>query len=247
MPNPPSTGLPNPASYDTSVAGVVHDRVTGLDWQSAVDPNSFAWPAATAACDSLVLAGHDDWRLPTLIELVSIVDFTGTSPSIDASAFPETPIDSTWTSSEVAGDAGEAWYVSFTTGFNYQGHEDFLPARARCVRGPQGGGGASGALAWTRTPSGMLAWDDAQRYCDQLPLDAGGWRLPSMKELLTIVDVSRADPAVDPAVFPDATRATLWSSSPVAGTPGSYWVVDFTLGDVISQEAATTTAARCVR
>src|SRR5215471_9261180 len=40
MPNPPSTGLPNPASYDTSVSGVVHDRVTGLDWQSVVDPSS---------------------------------------------------------------------------------------------------------------------------------------------------------------------------------------------------------------
>jgi hypothetical protein len=247
MPNPPSTGLPNPASYDTSVAGVVHDRVTGLDWQSAVDPSSLAWPEAGAACDGLALAGYDDWRLPSFIELVSIVDFTRMYPAIDPDAFPGTPADSTWTSSEVAANPGEAWYVSFTTGFDYQGHEDFLLARARCVRGPSAGTGGGGVLTWTAATSGLLGWNDAQQYCALLTLDAGGWRLPSMKELQTIVDVARAQPAVDPTLFPGADSALVWSSSAVAGSPGQYWVVDFSLGAAAPQDATVTAAARCVR
>src|SRR5436190_8651121 len=36
MPNPPSAGLPNPASYDTSRDGIVTDKVTGLIWQRRV-------------------------------------------------------------------------------------------------------------------------------------------------------------------------------------------------------------------
>src|SRR5262245_28544364 len=71
MPNPPSTGLPNPASYDTSVDGVVCDEVTGLLWQREVDSTAvYIRSEASAYCDGLELAGYDDWRLPTRIELV---------------------------------------------------------------------------------------------------------------------------------------------------------------------------------
>src|ERR1019366_8513353 len=71
MPNPASLGLPNSQSYDTSVAGVVLDRVTNLEWQatSAADLDTVA--DALAYCQALVLDGKSDWRLPSRIELVS--------------------------------------------------------------------------------------------------------------------------------------------------------------------------------
>jgi hypothetical protein len=134
MPNPVPTGLPNPQSYDTGTPGVVIDRVTGLMWQRNVDPGSRLWADAYAYCDGLSLGGHDDWRLPVLIELVSIVDFTQEDPSIDATAFPATPVDSFWTAAPVVGSPGDFWYILFTTGFNYPGHADFLPLKVRCVR-----------------------------------------------------------------------------------------------------------------
>ena len=79
MPNPPSTGLPNAASYDTaSTSGVVKDQVTGLWWQQTLgdNPSGQSWSAAGGYCAALALGGHNDWRVPTRIELVSLLDFT---------------------------------------------------------------------------------------------------------------------------------------------------------------------------
>src|SRR5262245_33698949 len=128
MPNPPGSYdlLPSP--------GVVIDRVTGLGWQRAVGTDMVLWSDAGAACDALSLAGFDDWRLPSLIELVSIIDSSRAGPAIDPGAFPDTPGDSFWTSTPVAGASGDAWYVNFSTGFNYEGHQAFLPLYVRCVR-----------------------------------------------------------------------------------------------------------------
>ena len=82
--------LPNPASYDTSVAGIVLDKVTGLIWQRSVSAPSYTWTEAKSYCEGLTLAGYSDWRLPTRIELVSLV--TGEwNPSRDPQAVANTP------------------------------------------------------------------------------------------------------------------------------------------------------------
>ena len=87
-----SPAAPGWPSYDTSTAGVVVDRVTHLMWQRQVPADAHDWDQAGAYCACLQLAGHDDWRLPTRIELVSLVDYTRSFPAIDAQAFPDTPV-----------------------------------------------------------------------------------------------------------------------------------------------------------
>jgi hypothetical protein len=91
MPNPPATGLPSPQSYDTTLADVVLDRVTGLSWQRAVEADSYDLPHANDHCSGLTLGGHHDWRLPALIELASIADISRADPASDPTAFPGTP------------------------------------------------------------------------------------------------------------------------------------------------------------
>jgi hypothetical protein len=44
------------------------------------------------------LAGRDDWRLPSAVELQSIVDYGHSAPSIDSTVFPNTPAAVFWTS-----------------------------------------------------------------------------------------------------------------------------------------------------
>ncbi len=131
MPNPVAAGLPNPASYDTTTPGVVLDNVTGLMWERVVAPNGYAWADAKTYCASLTLAGHNNWRLPTEIELVSLVDYTA-SPAIDATAFPGTS-SYFWSSSPVAGDSINAWVVSFINGYPMF-NDVTIPFNVRCVR-----------------------------------------------------------------------------------------------------------------
>lgn len=132
MPNAPTDAV-NPSSYDTSTPGVIVDKVTGLMWQRAVDAGRYDWVASKAYCAGLMLAGHTDWRLPTEIELFSLVDPTATSPAIDAAAFPNTPPEFFWSSSPLAGDPTGAWGTYFSYGGTGSGIAS-VENRVRCVR-----------------------------------------------------------------------------------------------------------------
>jgi len=56
-------------------------------------------------------------------------------------------------------------------------------------------------------------WDDAARYCSTLDLHGMGWRLPTVKELQTLIDETAAMPAVDAVSFPNTSSEYYWSSS----------------------------------
>jgi hypothetical protein len=114
MPNPVAAALPNPASY-TASADVVVDNVTGLQWQRVLSDSSVTWQVATDYCADLTLGGYSDWRLPTLIELYSLVDFTASSPSIDVVTFPGTPAENFWTSTPLGGDPTQDFTINFGT------------------------------------------------------------------------------------------------------------------------------------
>jgi len=87
MPNPAGAGLPNPSSYTVDATNdTVTDDVTGLMWQRGVDDSEFLEIEAIDYCGNLLHGGHDDWRLPSRIELVSLVDFTRVEPAIDTNA-----------------------------------------------------------------------------------------------------------------------------------------------------------------
>jgi hypothetical protein len=68
------------ASYTDNGDGTVTDNVTGLMWQQ--DPgDKMTYTEAAAAADSFELGGYDDWRLPSIKELYSLIDFSGLDPS----------------------------------------------------------------------------------------------------------------------------------------------------------------------
>ena len=65
--------------------GTITDRATGLMWQKADSSKGMNWQEALAYAESLTLAGHDDWRLPSAKELQSLIDYTR-SPDTTQSA-----------------------------------------------------------------------------------------------------------------------------------------------------------------
>ncbi|MSP92851.1 MAG: DUF1566 domain-containing protein, partial [Myxococcales bacterium] len=78
----------------SSDLATVTDTKTQFVWQRSPPTNGgptsdgrYDWQGALKYCDDLVLAGADDWRLPTIVELLSIVDYGKSSPAAAASVF----------------------------------------------------------------------------------------------------------------------------------------------------------------
>lgn len=70
----------DPPSYTDNNDGTITDNVTGLMWQR--DPGTKKkYAEAEAGAQDLVLAGYTDWRLPSIKELYSLIDFRGTDPN----------------------------------------------------------------------------------------------------------------------------------------------------------------------
>jgi len=80
----------NQPNYTVSDDGkMVYDNVTGLIWTQSTDTNGdgtvnvsdkMTQPNAVSYCSALTTGGHS-WRLPSIKELYSLMDFTGGDPS----------------------------------------------------------------------------------------------------------------------------------------------------------------------
>jgi hypothetical protein len=74
----------------------------------------------------------------------------------------------------------------------------------------------------------------------------GGWRLPTIQELLTLVDYGRHDPAID-AIF-ECKSDYYWSSTPAALSPAVYaWIVYFYDGGALWGHRDLHACVRAVR
>ena len=114
---------------------ITHDAATGLDWQTVPFPHLMPWDEAEAACTALRLGGHDDWRLPTRAEVLTLVDDTQHNPAIDTDAFPDTPLGWFWTATPYADNPRMfVWIVSSYSGGSSAGARD-SHYRVRAVRG----------------------------------------------------------------------------------------------------------------
>jgi hypothetical protein len=137
------------APYTDNGNGTVTDSATGLVWQkcSAVQGttvgncstgsiSSYTWSNAIIYCEGLTLGGRSDWRLPSINELRSIVDYGKSSyPTIDSTSFPNTQSYNYWSSSTYAQNTDYAWNVDF----GYGGVRDWYKSYSyyvRCVSGP---------------------------------------------------------------------------------------------------------------
>ncbi len=72
--------------------------------------------AFVQAVNSQGLCGANDWRMPTRLELMGIVNNGQVDPAITTSYFPNTPSVWFWSSSPYAGNSSNAWLVYFGNG-----------------------------------------------------------------------------------------------------------------------------------
>lgn len=120
-----------PDRYMTASQGYVTDARTGLVWQHPTSNSVYTWEQANTYCRGLTFGLTSGFRMPTLKELLTIVDPTRVRPAVDLHAFPNAPSEWFWTASNRA-PAGPA-AVSFANG-----RSGFFAAtdqlRVRCVR-----------------------------------------------------------------------------------------------------------------
>ena len=103
-------------------------------------------------------------------------------------------------------------------------------------------------LTWQQVvPWTTYSWADAKTYCAGLSLAGTGWRLPTVKELQTILDESRTNPSIDPNAFPSTPTDWFWSSSSWAGSSSLAWGMNFSYGGTDYGSGADPTFVRCVR
>ena len=199
---------------------VVIDNYTGLSWQQKVysPETSVPWSNYTNYCNNLTYGGYDDWRLPSLIEYRTIMDFGRHHPNVDPEYFPATPPDYFITSTYRTSYCGEiphvypntavAWikFDHIETGFHSGLCETdpYFNGHARCVRGNESFGERSmSKISVSETKSLYIdnknsvlwagapgnKWVDALDYCENLTFAGlSEWRLPNINELFLFME-----------------------------------------------------------
>ena len=101
-------------------------------------------------------------------------------------------------------------------------------------------------LTWQQATSPMdLTWAEAYAYCESLDLVGGGWRLPTVGELQTLV-VDGSGPTIDATFFPDTQAYDYWTISSDQDF-GWLWAITFFDGSALGADSANTNPVRCVR
>jgi len=113
---------------------IVTDNETGLQWQDN-ESVSKTWKSAIDYCENLTLGSYEDWRLPNINELTSLVDDSKSNPSIDT-VFQYTASNLYWSSTTYARDSLNAWLVDFSNGYQYNVSK-YYNFYVRCVRAGQ--------------------------------------------------------------------------------------------------------------
>jgi hypothetical protein len=260
---------------------MVRDNVTGLIWEVKTDDgsihgkdNRYTWydsnPATNGGnvgtpgdgtdtedfinvLNAENFGGHSDWRLPTIKELVYLVDFGSRLRVIDTDFFPNTLKGSYWSSTP------SPYYTSYHTtdrvmslyfgkggggGYGYM-TEPSSDLAVRAVRGRKSSNDLvdNGDGTVTDKDTGLMwqqesaprpdpyydhSWRMALSYCEKLTL-AGytDWRLPTIKELRSIVVLDTHYPFINHLYFPNTANATYWSSTTSSVSTGSAWAINF--------------------
>ena len=238
--------------------------------------NAYTWDQAKAL--SFSYAGLSDWRLPNIRELQTIVDRDNYNPAINTLAFPNTPILNFWTGSVYAlYSSDSAWSVNFVDGVaSYSYRRQSLPVRL--VRGGQSlalltdtrpdtdytnnGDGTitykPTNLIWKQCTEGQIGpscsgttntynWDKAISLSDSFA-GKSDWRLPTEDELISLVDFTKSNPAINATIFPGTPLSYYyWSSSPNNNNSDHAWNVSFGTGDASSGNRSGGYSVRLVR
>lgn len=236
--------LSNRVLQFTTTPGVVRDSNTGLTWEDKADTlaRDFTFDQAQEYCKSL----GDGWRIPTNVELESIVDFARSPMSLDI--FKHI-IDSKqyWSSTPYVGTYG--YGMSFKTGtisslkktstgaLKCVNGQEYIETKPTCQAAANKTVKCSNNLIWKDESQQRVKIDKAEEYCQQL---GSGFRLPTYKELKSIYNNKNLVSG-----FKDQLKgqANFWTSTKKGN---EYAVLSFRYGDLKWNSKSYSNDIRCV-
>jgi len=240
--------------------GTVTDLNSTLMWLQGDDGLQRPWDIAGQYCTNLPMAGHTDWRLPSLYELISLYYYGSaptSTPFLSSVFTPSVKFPSYWSSTSSVRNNGEHWAVWYNSMFLDDTENDRW---VLCVRGNESplsqytdnGNSITDnvtKLTWQKADDRVLRnWEDALAYCEVLQLDSEtDWRMPNLRELQTTVDYTSSDPTVDTAFF-SALSVKYWTSTTYMRDVYDAYMVDFNTGKVgVGFKGPAAYLTRCVR
>ena len=249
----------------------VKDNSTGLIWTASDGGRGFYWYEVETYINELNsnnFGGFSDWRVPTIFELFSLLDFERSTPKINSLYFNNS-YSTYWSSTFCAKTAytqPSAWVIDFSNGSTSWGIGNWYSGSTRhhgirAVRGETLNHGvnlasnnngtitdADTGLMWEQHTQGPMTWQEALDYCEKLR--TGGytdWRLPNIKEILSLNDYRRYAPSINEDFFPDPNVANVlygflgqWSSTTNNLYPQEAFISYLYNGSTLSKDKKTT-------
>lgn len=138
------TSNPSTARFTAAFPGAVLDNNTGLVWEQSPDATTRNWVTATDYCVNKLVGNTTGWRLPSVMELTSVLDASpgAVAPFVPATVFSGVQSANYWSTTAVVGGNSSAptnliWTVSFNDSIT---HAVTSPksgtSNVWCVRGP---------------------------------------------------------------------------------------------------------------
>jgi formylglycine-generating enzyme required for sulfatase activity len=106
-------------------------------------------------------------------------------------------------------------------------------------------------LEWQCESPGEMTWPDAQKYAKSLSLGGkGDWRLPTLAELESLLDRTKARPEGRPPMreeVPFRDELSYWSSTTFESDTKNAWILMFDGAYLLSYYKSNLYRVRCVR
>jgi hypothetical protein len=263
-------------SFTTKSGNVVKDDHTGLYWTGNVSTGK-TQPQAVTYCDDLVQGGYSDWRLPNIVELVTVMDSGNTQQGLHS----DWVTGNYWSSTQDPVTTANYWIVEIISEFfSTSDQAGTTTDSVVCVRGTTNGITLTDGrttrksfvdlgdgvvidehtgLVWDKLgTSGTYTWTAARTYCDDLSL-AGydDWRLPMISEAIVMMDFYCSGAgAPDSACNGDYSNSALdasaedryyWTGTTSPSSAGDAYLVDMDDGFIAAGVKGEPFSVRCVR
>jgi len=269
--------LPIKPLFSRVSGNIVKEEQSNLYWQDNLEAKTTIkkFSDAQSHCASLTLDEIDSWRLPTYKELLMLVNYKKEIPAV-YDTFSNTDSEEYWTTSK-RNETQDLyrWTIHFKRGLvHFQ--TGAYPARfstqhnVRCVsdeftnkRTKERDFVREGEIVTDNTYN--LLWQDTREsktikrsfadsdaYCDNLSLAqyGSGWRIPTTKELASLINLSNDNPAVANVFVNSAYNDAYWTNDQQAKLESSQWNINFKDGVINlsgKNHASFNQYVRCVR